>query len=77
MIIPIKCFTCGQVVADRYEYFCRETRRRKLATGKNIDKVMYFTKTENEKTEEGQILDEMKLTKMCCRRTMLTHVDID
>ena len=76
MIIPIKCFTCGEVIANKYEYFCKETRKRKLESGKNTERVMYFTKTENKKTEEGIVLDEMGMTKMCCRRMMLTHVDI-
>ena len=30
-----------------------------------------------EKTAEGEVLDELKLNKMCCRRHMLTHVDIN
>mgnify|MGYP002032752900 CR=1 FL=1 len=30
-----------------------------------------------EKTPEGQILDNLGLTKPCCRRHMLTHVDIN
>lgn len=27
MIIPIKCFTCGKVIADKYEYYVRETTK--------------------------------------------------
>ena len=29
MIIPIKCFTCGKVLADKYRYYIEETRRQK------------------------------------------------
>lgn len=29
MIIPIKCFGCGQVLADKHDYFIHEARRRK------------------------------------------------
>ena len=28
------------------------------------------------KTPEGQVLDDLKLKRMCCRRHMLSHVDI-
>jgi DNA-directed RNA polymerase subunit N (RpoN/RPB10) len=38
---------------------------------------LYLTKEYHEKTHEGHVLDEMGLTKMCCRRHMLTHVDIE
>ncbi|MHA1137928.1 MAG: DNA-directed RNA polymerase subunit N [Candidatus Thorarchaeota archaeon] len=27
MIIPVRCFTCGKVVADKYEQFQREIRQ--------------------------------------------------
>ena len=36
-----------------------------------------LTKNYNKKAPEGIILDELSLTKMCCRRHMLTHVDIE
>jgi len=59
-----------------------EVRKRKLAksVGKDttdIDKVLYLTKEFHEKTPEGEILDELNLKKMCCRRHLLTHVDIE
>ena len=76
MIIPIKCFTCGKVLADKYFYYLREVRKRKIK--KNItDTVIYLTKDNVDKTPEGKVLDELGLTKMCCRRHLLTHVDIE
>ena len=77
MIIPIKCFTCGNVIADKYRYFTEEVRKRKLGKGMDIDKVLYLTKELSEKTVEGDLLDDLGMTRMCCRRHMLTHVDIE
>jgi DNA-directed RNA polymerase subunit N len=77
MIIPIKCFTCGMVLADKYRYFTEQVRKRKLNKGLEVNKVLYLTKEFTEKTPEGEVLDELKLNKMCCRRHMLTHVDIE
>jgi DNA-directed RNA polymerase subunit N (RpoN/RPB10) len=77
MIIPIKCFTCGTLLADKYRYYCEEVRKRKIGKDMPIDKVVYLTKTYSEKTAEGIVLDELNLKKMCCRRHMLTHVDIE
>ena len=31
MIIPVKCFTCGKVLADKYQYYLREVRKKKIA----------------------------------------------
>ena len=77
MIIPIKCFTCGKVIANKYRYYCQEVRKRKLAKDMDIDKVLYLTKEFRDKTPEGDVLDELNMTKMCCRRHFLSHVDID
>lgn len=78
MIIPIKCFTCGMVIADKYRYYQEEVRKRKLAKGmKELDRILYLTKEFSEKTVEGEVLDDLGLKKMCCRRHMLTHVDIE
>jgi DNA-directed RNA polymerase subunit N (RpoN/RPB10) len=82
MIIPIKCFTCGMVIANKYRYYQEQVRRKKIAKRGNdesidIDKVVYLTKEFSEKTPEGEVLDELHMTKMCCRRHFLTHVDIE
>ena len=82
MIIPIKCFTCGMVIADKYRFYLEEVRKKKLATKGNgqsidIDKVLYLTKEFHDKTPEGEVLDELGMRKMCCIRHFLTHVDIE
>lgn len=78
MIIPVKCFTCGKVLADKYRYYKREVRKRKnLNLEENEDDVVYLTQLNKDKTIEGVVLDEIKLDKMCCRRHILTHVDIE
>lgn len=81
MIIPIRCVSCGKVLADKYEFYLTEIRRRKMEGGASTkygnDHVMYFNAKNAEKTVEGHVLDELKLTKPCCRRHMLTHVDIE
>jgi DNA-directed RNA polymerase subunit N len=77
MIIPVKCFTCGNVLADKYRFFLNEVRRIKIAQGMKVDKVVYLTKENVEKTPEGTVLDDLGLKNVCCRRHMLTHVDIE
>ena len=77
MIIPIKCFTCGNVLANKNRYYCQEVRKRKITRDLHVDKVIYLTPEYSQKTPEGEVLDELNLNKMCCRRHMLTHVDIE
>ena len=82
MIIPVKCFTCGNVIANKYRYYQEQVRKKKLAKRSNgesinVDKVLYLTKEFSDKTPEGEVLDELNMKKMCCRRHFLTHVDIE
>ena len=77
MIIPIKCFTCGKVLADKYLYYCRTVNKKKRSQGETRDEVEYLTNENIQKTVEGEVLDSLGLNKMCCRRHMLTHVDIE
>lgn len=77
MIIPIKCFTCGKVLADKYRFYEKEVRKIKMNEKLEINKVIYLTDENVDKTPEGVVLDKLKLKKYCCRRHMLTHVEID
>lgn len=79
MIIPIKCFTCGNVLADKYQCYLEMVReQKKKTTNDDPNQIVYMTRTNRtKKTAEGDVLDEMGLTNVCCRRHMLTHVNID
>jgi DNA-directed RNA polymerase I, II, and III subunit RPABC5 len=65
------------ILADKYRYYLAEVRKKKLANGLKVDRVVYLTKDNMEKTAEGEVLDELRILNMCCRRHMLTHVDIE
>ena len=77
MIIPVKCFTCGTVLANKYRYYKVKVKEYKIS--KKIDTVdfIYLTEQNTEKGPEGKILDDLELYNICCRRHMLTHVDIE
>jgi DNA-directed RNA polymerase subunit N (RpoN/RPB10) len=82
MIIPVKCVTCGKVLANKYAYYLEQVRQRKQAKmntedGAVISKTVYLTKENTKKTAEGEVLDDLGLTDPCCRRHLLTHVDIE
>ena len=85
MIIPVKCFTCGNVIGNKYLYYVERVMEMKKDKNMDHENIQYLTNNEMDKNGnvkmldksiEGQILDELKLTKQCCRRHMLTHVDV-
>jgi DNA-directed RNA polymerase subunit N (RpoN/RPB10) len=77
MIIPVKCFTCGCVLGDKYLYYLKQVREIKLKNKIDPNAVIYLDEKTKHKSAEGQVLDNLGLNKMCCRRHMLTHVDIE
>ena len=77
MIIPVKCFTCGTLLADKYRFYLQEVRRIKFQENLETEKVIYLSENNVKKTPEGEVLDMLKLNKICCRRHMLTHVDLE
>lgn len=73
MLIPVKCFTCGKVIANKYPIYLERVSELK----KDKKEGLKYLDTEKiEKTEEGIVLDELGLVDICCRRHMLTNVDI-
>ena len=77
MLIPVKCFTCGKVLGNKYNYYVKEVQKKKVNKNIDVEKVQYLTKNFIDKTPEGEVLDQLRLTKYCCRRHMLTHVYIE
>lgn len=78
MIIPIRCFTCNKVIAHLWEEYINRIQIEYLKDDIANDNKNRFVSVEDlkNKTSEGKILDEMKLNKYCCRRMMLSHVDL-
>ena len=80
MIIPIRCFTCGNVLADKELTYRHLISKQKLGDNSELPfmfevKSLGDTSVEQLKSVEGKILDQLSVTKMCCRRHMLSSVD--
>lgn len=83
MILPVRCFTCGNILADKELAYRMLVEQEKRAGGDtsadlpfmfNID-TMKGRSAEELKSTEGRVLDKLGVVKMCCRRHMLTSVD--
>ena len=78
MIIPIRCFTCNKVIGHLWEEYINKIQLAYIEEDIKNNKKNRFVSIEEleNKTLEGKILDEMKLNKYCCRRMLLSHVDM-
>lgn len=56
MIVPVRCFSCGKVVGDKWE--------------------SYLNLLQEDELDEGTALSRLGLKRYCCRRMILTHVDL-
>ena len=73
MIIPVRCVSCGKLLSDKWEYYKQRLRELK---GDEFGKRTYFTGGELLNTPERQIFEELHLSRYCCRKVLLTHVDL-
>ena len=75
MIIPIRCVSCNNVLAGKWLPYLKKVEELKKKEGRTGSEMQYLTQTTT-KTAEGKALDELGLVRTCCRRHMLTHVDL-
>lgn len=55
MIIPVRCFSCGYLIGDKWEDFARRVK---------------------EGEDAGRVLDSLGVKRYCCRRMLLSHVEV-
>jgi DNA-directed RNA polymerase subunit N len=72
MIIPIRCFTCAKVIADKYDYYHKE-KNKLVAVNKDEDEanLKFFNDIHTK-----EILDNLGLIRYCCRRSLMSSVDL-
>lgn len=55
MIIPVRCFTCGSLIGDKWDEF-----KERVYRGEEVNAV----------------LDSLNIKRICCRRMLMSHVDL-
>lgn len=76
MIIPVRCFTCGKVLGDKWVYYNKKVEELKEKGEIKDDDAKHDIVNITKKEPRGLLMDEMGVTRMCCRRHLLTHVDL-
>ena len=81
MLIPIRCYTCGEITGDKWTAFIEKVSEEKKKTNKivtknNLDIEYIDFKSDKNKSIEGEVLDKLGLEKYCCRRMILGNVNL-
>ena len=66
MIVPVRCFTCGRVIGSA----CEEFSKRYKAYAEAVDAGL------SPKETPKQILDDLGVDRYCCRRMIVSHVEL-
>jgi DNA-directed RNA polymerase I, II, and III subunit RPABC5 len=83
MIIPVRCFTCGKVIGNKWETYLSllqadfsEGYVSRCCRFVMFLLVPYTVPSATHPSLHSDALDELGLKRYCCRRMMLTHVDL-
>jgi DNA-directed RNA polymerase I, II, and III subunit RPABC5 len=82
MIIPVRCFTCNKVLADKWNYFKKELEKNDKEEGEfTIEDISIPENEENplryfDDNKQKQILEKLGITKMWCVRHFISHIDL-
>lgn len=71
MIIPIRCFTCSKVIADKFDYYHQEKNKLAAIDNKGDIDLKFFNDIHTK-----EILDNLGLIRYCCRRSVMSSVDL-
>lgn len=72
MIIPIRCMSCGNVIADKWLFY----KKQLAARAGRPEERLYMDGTQIPKTTELEIMNRLGFKRPCCRKHFLTHVDL-
>lgn len=78
MIIPVRCFTCNNVVGSKYKRYLQLVKEANLQTENIIsgDPDITLDDDPEKKTPYQRIFAELGIELYCCKRHLLTHVDL-
>lgn len=81
MIIPIRCFTCNNMIASKYEKYLNATKLNYIINDYEDLLSVLSDKTNEKKIEDikntsEEIFSKLGIVRYCCKRHLLTHVDL-
>ena len=73
-IIPVRCFSCGKVIGDKWNAYL-ELLAKDMSEG-SVTHLASASSPLFTPAFLSDALDELQLKRYCCRRMVLTHVDL-
>ena len=76
MIIPIRCFSCNNLIGDKYVIYTELNKKINPENNVTTIDTNLINEGKVDTSTQGQILDDLNIKRYCCRRMFLTQVDI-
>ena len=82
MLIPPRCFTCGEILSDKWTIYIdtvNAIKKNDKSTHKNNELDIEFINISDkniDKSLEGKVLDDLRLHKYCCRLPFLSTIHL-
>lgn len=74
MIVPVRCFNCGKVLAHLWEPYQHKLQEATNGTELEKEKKILVIGEDQPESIECRAMNELGITKMCCRTTMMGTV---
>jgi DNA-directed RNA polymerase I, II, and III subunit RPABC5 len=71
--ITVKCYSCNLPIAGKWKEYQRLIKTYRREEGRAPDSEIMYLTTDTKVTAEGRALNDLGLTRECCRRHLLTH----
>lgn len=68
--------TCGHVLADKWNWYAKECENIEDTEDAGGTSEDARDKKDSKPRSRGELLDKLGLTRICCRRHFLGHVDM-
>ena len=83
MIIPVRCFTCNNMIGDKWNPYVKlvameknKVNKKTVSEDLDIEYIEVDKGKDINKSIEGKVLDRLELHKYCCRRMFLGNVHL-
>ena len=71
MIIPVRCFTCNKILGSLYKKYTQL-----LELNKEDEDIISGLDAISIDKSNVQIFEKLKVDRYCCRRHLMSHVDL-
>ena len=76
MIVPVRCFNCNKVLGHLWDPYIQKIQEASSEAEVEKEKKYITIEEAQQKSPECKALDDLGITKYCCRAIMMGTVDL-